>query len=77
LVIRTLSERSASLSYFQADPADWSHLLGDARRWLLATGAAEIRTKPPKSATVKAALLAAGWTIDEEFELWGYERPLR
>ncbi|MFO7536992.1 MAG: GNAT family N-acetyltransferase [Chloroflexota bacterium] len=77
LVIRTLSERSASLSYFQADPADWSHLLGDARRWLLATGAAEIRTKPPKSATVKAALLAAGWTVDEEFELWGYERPLR
>jgi GNAT superfamily N-acetyltransferase len=76
LVIRTLSERSASLSYFQADPADWSHLLRDARHWLLATGAAEIRAKPPKSATIKAALLAAGWTIDEEFELWGYERPL-
>jgi hypothetical protein len=76
LVIRTLTERSASLSYFQADPADWSHLLDDARRWLLATGAAEIRTKPPKSATMQAALLAAGWTVDEEFELWGYERPL-
>lgn len=77
LVIRTLTERSASLSYFQADPADWSHLLEEARRWLLATGAAEIRTKPPKSATVKAALLAAGWMVDEEIELWGYERPLR
>jgi len=76
LVIRTLTERSASLSYFQADPADWSHLLDEARRWLLATGAAEVRTKPPKSATMKAALLAAGWTVDEEFELWGYERPL-
>jgi GNAT superfamily N-acetyltransferase len=81
LVIRTQSERSASLSYFQAAPADWSHLLSDARRWLLATvtvatGAAEIRTKPPKSATMQAALLAAGWTVDEEFELWGYERPL-
>jgi GNAT superfamily N-acetyltransferase len=76
LVIRTLTERSASLSYFQADPANWSHLLDEARRWLLASGAAEIRTKPPKSATMKAALLAAGWTVDEEFELWGYERPL-
>lgn len=77
LVIRTLTERSASLSYFQADPADWSHLLNEARRWLLATGAAEIRTKPPKSATVQAALLAAGWMVDEDVELWGYERPLR
>jgi GNAT superfamily N-acetyltransferase len=76
LVIRTLSERSASLSYFQSDPADWSQLLQEARRWRLASGAAEIRTKPPKSATMKAALLAAGWAVDEEFELWGYERPL-
>ena len=76
LVIRTLTERSASLSYFQANPADWSHLLSDARRWLLATGAAEVRTKPPKSATMQAALLATGWTVDEEFELWGYERTL-
>ncbi len=76
LVIRTLSERSASLSYFQADPTDWSHLLSDARRWLLATGADEVRTKPPKSATMQAALLAAAWQVDEEFELWGYERPL-
>jgi GNAT superfamily N-acetyltransferase len=76
LVIRTLTERSASLSYFQAAPADWSRLLNEARRWLLATGASEIRTKPPKSATMKAALLAAGWTVDEEFELWGYERSL-
>jgi GNAT superfamily N-acetyltransferase len=76
LAIRTLTERSASLSYFQADPANWSHLLDEARRWLLATGADEIRTKPPKSATMKAALLAAGWTVDEEFELWVYERPL-
>ena len=76
VVIRTVSKRSASLSYFQADPADWSHLLREARHWLLATGAAEIRTKPPKSATVTAALQAAGWAIDDEFELWGYERPL-
>jgi GNAT superfamily N-acetyltransferase len=76
LAIRTLTERSASLSYFQADPADWSHLLGEARRWLLATGAREVRTKPPRSATMKAALLGSGWTVDDEFELWGYERPL-
>jgi GNAT superfamily N-acetyltransferase len=76
LVIRTLTERSASLSYFQADPPNWPRLLDEARRWLLATGAREIRTKPPRSATMKAALLGSGWTVDEEFELWGYERPL-
>jgi hypothetical protein len=51
-------------------------LLRDVARWAAAAGIENLKTKPPATATARAALVAAGWDVDDEMELWLFERPL-
>jgi len=75
-IIFITGDGQGSLSYLDAAEADWPKLLRDVARWAAAAGIENLKTKPPATATARAALLAAGWDVDDEMELWLFERPL-
>ena len=76
-IIFMAAEGRSSLSYLDAAEAEWADLLRDVARWAAAAGSEKVQTKSLATAAARAALAAAGWEVDDEKELWVFERPLK
>ena len=75
-IIFMAGEGRGSLSYLDAAAADWPELLRHVAAWATAAGIHKVQTKPLATREARQALVAAGWQVNDERELWLYERPL-
>jgi len=75
-IIFMTGEGRGSLSYLDAAAADWPELLRHVAAWATAAGIHKVQTKPLATREARQALVAAGWQVNDERELWLYERPL-
>lgn len=76
IITFTVEEERGSLNYLDAAKRDWPDLLRDVAVWAAMQGIEIIKTRPLATGATRQALESAGWTIDDEMELWVFERPL-
>lgn len=75
-IVKPEKEGPFWLNYVDADESQWHALLTALPALAAAAGALKIRSKPATTPTLQQALVSAGWRVDPDKQLWGYERPL-
>lgn len=75
-IIFTPEGARGGLNYLDAAERDWPGLLSDAAAFTAIQGIEIVKTRPLAIDATRQALESAGWTIDDEMELWVFERPL-
>lgn len=75
-IVKLEKEGPFWINYADADESQWHALLTGLPALAAAAGALKIRSKPATTPILCRSLVSAGWTVDPDIQLWGYERPL-
>lgn len=75
-IVHQTTENALELNFVDPAAGNLAGLLRDVRRLAGSWGADPVKSKPLSSPANKAAFLAAGWEVADDWEMWLFERQL-
>jgi predicted PurR-regulated permease PerM/GNAT superfamily N-acetyltransferase len=77
IIVNALKTGTLWLNYVDVKENDWEDLVQDLPLLAVAHHCSRIEGKPLATPIIRETLTAAGWSVDEQSEMWLYERELK
>lgn len=77
LIVNNVKDNTLWLNFVDVDEDDWPELVTVLPNLALARNARAIEGKPLATPIIRDTLEAAGWELEEDVEMWLYERALK